>query len=107
MKDTQELPRMQGGEGSDSEGPSGTGDEAPTGCLPLGGGGTGAGRDREGPGGRGGFVGRRHTAWSWAVRARTADISDLLSGWRLRVLTSSAACRRVPALDSDFRGVLC
>lgn len=59
MKDTQELPRMMGvgGEGlTDSEGPSRTEEETPTGYLLLGGGWTGAWRDRKGPDGRGGFV---------------------------------------------------
>lgn len=65
MKDTQELPRLTGAgrEGrTDSEGPSRTEEEAPTGCLLLGGGRTGAWREREGPDGRGGFVTIRPTA---------------------------------------------
>lgn len=104
MKDTQELPRMRGGGGTDSEGPSKTEEETPTSCLPLGGGRTGAWRDKEGPDGRGGFVVRMHTAWSQTVRTRPGDISDLLSGWRLRVLTSSySRCSMQECTSSGVR----
>lgn len=103
VKDVQELHRMRDQGGADSGPRQDKGGSQ--GCLPLGGRGAGAWRDREDPDGRRGFVVRMHTVLSWVAGTHRADVSAFASKCsELSVLTGTgrhAACRRAPALGPD------